>query len=316
MVDGRPEPAPTGPDRWPLVSALVATHNREHLLPKSIEAIVGQDYPGPIECIVVYDKAEPNPRHEMRTATRSVRVVRNDRTPGLAGARNAGALASTGEVLAFCDDDDIWLPEKIRLQVEHMHRTRADTLVSGIYVDRGGACVTRVPGVETLTLADLARDRNMEANPSTVVVRRQAFFDRIGTVDEEIPGSYGEDYDFLLRAAESRDIAVVRKPLVRILFHPGSFFRTDWPTIIAAIDYGLAKHAALSSDHRGLARLYGRKAFAYAALGQRREAREWALRTIGLWWRQPRSYLALLISLRLLRVNWVLRLAHAAGRGV
>ena len=42
----------------------------------------------------------------------------NERTPGLAGGRNSGILAGSGELVAFCDDDDEWLPTKVEKQVE------------------------------------------------------------------------------------------------------------------------------------------------------------------------------------------------------
>ena len=112
----------------------------------------------------------------------------------------------------------------------------------------------------------------MEAHPSTVLVRATALRERIGLVDEEIPGSYGEDYDWILRAAQAGPIAVVERPLVRVLWGRQSFFNRRWRTIIDALDYCLAKHPVLRADPRGLARLQGQKAFAYAALGEPRSA--------------------------------------------
>ena len=60
-------------------------------------------------------------------------------------------------------------------------------------------------------------------HPSTFVIRRSAL-DDIGLVDEEIPGSYGEDYDLLLRAARRAPVLAVQQPLVDVLWHEQSFF--------------------------------------------------------------------------------------------
>jgi glycosyltransferase involved in cell wall biosynthesis len=301
---------------FPPVSVVIATRDRPQLLAKAIEAVRVQDYPGSVECVVVFDQTEPDATLAQGDPRRPVVVVANDRTPGLAGARNAGAAASSGELLAFCDDDDEWLPAKLRLQAGRLAETSADVAVSGIHVSYGDKTITRVPRPEDVTYAELLRRRVMEAHPSTVVVRRTAFFDKIGLVDEEIPGSYAEDYDWMLRAAAAGPIAVVAEPLVTVLWGQTSHFNRKWRTISDALQYLLRKHPGFADDPRGLARVQGQIAFAHAALGERPAARAWALRTLRNSWRERRAYLALLVSLRVLTADRVLRLAHATGRGI
>lgn len=310
------DPARDAYDGWPSVSAVVCTRDRPELLRKAIAAILGQDYEGRIECIVVFDKSEPDQTLVVAGEQRSVRVTRNDHTPGLAGGRNAGAAVARGELIAFCDDDDEWLPDKTRLQVLELRRTGAAVCVSGIYLCHGGSERARVPARSDLTLAVLARRRVGEARPSTVIVTREAFFGSIGQVDEKIPGSYGEDYDWILRASQAGTIACVEEPLVRILIHPGSFFTVRWQTTIEGLDYCLAKHPVLSEDSSGLARIYGQKAFAHAALHDGVEARRWIRRALRLNWRERRAFLAFAVSLHLLKAETVLRLANSVGRGI
>jgi glycosyltransferase involved in cell wall biosynthesis len=301
---------------FPSVSVIIATHDRPQLLAKAIEAVRAQDYAGQVQCVVVFDQAEPDAAIARTDTERPVVVVANDRTPGLAGARNAGAAASSGELLAFCDDDDEWLAAKLRLQAGRLAETGADVAVSGIHVSYGDKTITRVPRPEDVTHAELLRRRVMEAHPSTVVVRRTAFFGKIGLVDEEIPGSYAEDYDWMLRAAAAGPIAVVAEPLVTVLWGRTSHFNRKWRTISDALQYLLRKHPAFADDPRGLARVQGQIAFAHAALGERSAARTWAVRTLRSSWRERRAYLALLVSLRVLTADRVLRLAHATGRGI
>jgi glycosyltransferase involved in cell wall biosynthesis len=298
------------------VSVVIATHDRPQLLARAIAAVRAQDHPGTVECVVVFDRAEPDTALARADPRRPVVVIRNDRTPGLAGARNAGATASSGELLAFCDDDDEWLPAKLRLQIARLAETGADVAVAGIHVSYGDKTITRVPRTEDMTYAELLRRRVMEAHPSTVVVRRTAFFGKIGPVDEEIPGSYAEDYDWMLRAAAAGPIAVVAEPLVTVLWGRTSHFNRRWRTISDALQYLLHKHPGFADDPRGLARVQGQIAFAHAAMGERAAARTWAVRTLRNSWRERRAYLALLVSLRVLSADRVLRLAHATGRGI
>jgi glycosyltransferase involved in cell wall biosynthesis len=297
------------------VSAVIATRNRPELLAGAIDGVVGQDYPGVVECVVVFDQSAPDPSLERDDARRPVRVVTNGRSPGLAGARNSGVLSATGELIAFCDDDDVWLPGKLTAQVAAVGASGAATCVTGITVVYADHETTRVPRPSDLQLAELARRRVMEAHPSSVLVRREAFLGEIGLVDEQIPGGYGEDFDWILRAAAAGPIEVVEDALVRVRWGQSQFSR-DWRTIIAAIDYGVAKHEALRADRRGLARLYGRRAFANAALGNRREALGDAARSLRLSWRERRGYLAALVALRVVKAERLLDLAHRRGRGI
>ena len=303
------------PDRWPTVSAVIATRDRPELLAVAVNGVLGQDYPGVIECVVVFDQSAPDPALERTEANRRVTVITNTRTPGLAGARNSGVLASGGELVAFCDDDDEWLPAKLTAQVTALEGSPALTSVTGIVVVYDDRENERVPSAGDLTVAELARRRVMEAHPSTVLVRRDALLGPIGLVDEDIPGGYGEDYDWMLRAAGAGPIEVVEEPLVRVRWGQ-SLFSRNWQVIIDAIDYGIAKHASLRDDPRGLARLYGRRAFAQAALGHRRPALRDAARSARLFWRERRAYLAAAVALRLVSAERLLDLAHRRGKGI
>ncbi|HEY7400671.1 MAG TPA: glycosyltransferase family A protein [Actinomycetota bacterium] len=303
----------------PTVSAVVATRDRPELLRRAIASILGQDYAGTVECLVVFDRSDPQDLSDLDPGDRlrSLKVLRNDRTPGLAGARNAGATAASGELLAFCDDDDEWRSDKLRRQVAALRADPAVTTVTaGIELVSGDRATIRTPQGDRVTLPTLLRSRAAEVHPSTILVRRDAFFERIGPVDETIPGSYGEDYEWLLRAASANPIAVVREPLVRVHWHAGSHFADRWRTIADAIGYLVAKHPEVAADPRNRARLYGRVAFAHAALGEGREARGWAWRSLRAWPLERRPWLALGVSLRLVDAATVQRWANRTGRGI
>jgi glycosyltransferase involved in cell wall biosynthesis len=302
---------------WPKVSVVVPTRDRPELLQRAVKAVLDRGYPGEVECITVFDQSEPS---EITVATppgRSLRVVRNDRAPGLAGARNSGILAADGELVAFCDDDDEWLPGKLALQVEAlMADPDAEVVCCGILVRYGDRTIARRPPARRFTLRDLLRDRVMELHPSTFLVRRRALLGPIGLVDEDIPGSYGEDYEWLLRAAKLAPVLALDEPLVRVHWHAASFFTQRWQMIIQALDYIIGKYPELRDEPRGLARLEGQIALAHAASGEARLARSWARRALRRNWRERRSYLALAVSTGLVRAETVLRLAHSVGRGV
>jgi glycosyltransferase involved in cell wall biosynthesis len=300
---------------WPAVSVVVPTRDRPELLRRAAESILRQRYLGRIECIIVFDQTDIEMAPMELPEDRSVRLVANDRTPGLAGARNAGILASRGDLVAFCDDDDEWFPDKLRLQVQRM-MAGPTAVACGVHIHHRGRTISRVPKSPNVGLAQLRRSRVMEINPSTILVRRADLLGAIGLVDESIPGSYAEDYEWLLRAARLGPIAVVQMPLARVQWHGASWFEGRWRTTVSALQYLLRKHPDLREDRRGLARILGQIAFAHAATGNPSAARRWAIRSLRSSWRERRAYLALAIAAGAVRAETVLRLARARGRGI
>jgi glycosyltransferase involved in cell wall biosynthesis len=301
----------------PSVSVVVPTRQRPELLRRAVTSVAGQTYDGSIEILVVFDQEEPTDPGLSLPEGRSLRLLSNTRTPGLAGGRNSGILAASGELIAYCDDDDEWLPDKLDRQVEALaSHPAAEVAVTGTTIVYGDDVVDRVPLSNELTFEQLLRSRAQEAHPSSILARRAAVLDGIGLVDEEIPGSYGEDYEWFLRAARRHPIAVVPAPLVRAHWHRSSFFADRWATIIEAIQYLLVRYPEFAEQPRGLARLYGRLAFAHAALGHRRDARMWARRALRLDPRERRGYLALGVSTGVVSAERLMRIAHRTGRGI
>ncbi|HEV3496541.1 MAG TPA: glycosyltransferase family A protein, partial [Actinomycetes bacterium] len=86
--------------RLPSVSVVVPTRDRPELLRRAVAAILGQTYPGPVQCVVVFDQSDPDLPWADPGARRRLKLVRNQRTAGLAGARNSGVLHADGELVA------------------------------------------------------------------------------------------------------------------------------------------------------------------------------------------------------------------------
>lgn len=302
------------PAAWPEVDVVIATRNRPELLALALAAVVGQDYPGVVHTWVVFDQCPRDESVASDDARRPVTAMGNSRTPGLAGARNSGVLAGAAPLVGFCDDDDEWLPTKLSEQVAELRRTGAPTSVTGIVVVYADHETPRVATRAELTLANLVRNRVMAAHPSTVVVERSALLGGIGLVDEEIPGSHGEDYDWIIRAARHGSFAVVELPLVRVRWGQ-SMFSQRWATIVSATDYWLGKHPEFHRDKRALARLQGQRAFALAAMHDPR-ARKAIATTVRTRPAEKRAWLAAAVALRVVSAERLMDLAHRRGHGI
>ncbi|HYN95970.1 MAG TPA: glycosyltransferase family A protein [Pilimelia sp.] len=307
---------------YPGVTVVVPTRDRPALLRAALDAILGQEYPGAVEVVVVFDQSTPDAALE-RDGTapgggrRRVRVIPNARAAGLAGARNTGILAATEDLVAFCDDDDEWLPGKLAAQVWALvDEPGAEFATCGIRVSYDDRTVDRELSASRVRLGDLLRDRLTELHPSTFLIRRDALVDGIGLVDEEIPGSYGEDYEFLLRAARRAPLVNVPPPYVLVRWHKRSYFAQRWETISTALQWLLRRYPEFATVPHGEARVAGQIAFAQAAMGNRRDAVRWARHTLARNPREPRAYLALAVASRAVHPDRVLRTLHQRGRGI
>ncbi len=316
------EPAKNEPARdpepvRPHVDVVIATRgNRPELLRTALEGVRTQTYAGTITTTVVFDQSEPDTTLVVEEPHRRVQVVRNTRSPGLAGGRNSGVAAGHGEFIGFCDDDDAWLPTKVEKQVAALEADpRALTSVTGVVVQYSDHSVPRVPDPADMNLDTLVRNRVFEAHPSTVMVRREAFLGPIGEVDEEIPGSFGEDYDWIIRAAKAGGFAVVPEPLVTVLWGQ-SLFSRNWPTIIAALQYLVDKHPEFAANPHAHARILGQQAFAWAAQGDRARALGLVRRTVRLNPKERRAYVAGVVALHLVSAERVMTMAHRRGKGI
>ena len=309
------DPGQTHQRSQPSVSVVIPTRDRPGLLRRAVDSIRAQRYDGDIECITVFDQSHVHLAGFGGLTGVTLRGMTNSRSPGLAGARNTGILAAHGDLVAFCDDDDEWLPDKLAAQVELLRKTGAATASCGIFVEYHGRQIARVASSETVTLRDLLRSRRMDLAPSTILVRRDAF-EQIGLVDEQIPGSYAEDYEWLLRAARVSPIAVVCEPLARVHWHDSSYFVGQWEMIVSALSYLLDRYPEFRGDRIGLSRIFGQIAFASASCGRRSEALEWAGKALRLSPTQPRAYLALAVAGGLAKADSVLRVIRTFGRGI
>lgn len=303
------------------VTVVIPTRDRDHLLVRAVAGIAAQDHPGAIEVLVVRDGTPVTDLPVTLPAHVTLRQITNTRSPGLAGTRNTGILAAAHDLVAFCDDDDEWLPGKLAAQVGLLERNPAASLVAtGIVVvhttDDGVHEVERTGPLHPVHLEDLLRRRIMELHPSSFLLRRADLVGPIGLVDEDLPGGYAEDYDLLLRAAAVGPVLSVPRPLTRIHWHGSSYYFSRWQTIHTSLDAMLAKHPQFDQVPRGKARLTGQQALALAAMGERRRALATAAQTVRLSAREPRGWLAAAAALRLLSIDRLQAALHKRGRGL
>lgn len=220
------------PAEQPLVSVIVPTHNRGHLLRRSLASVLGQTWRN-LELIVVDDGSTDDTAAVLSgISDPRLRVLRRETGSSAAAARNAGIAAARGEYLAFNDDDDIWLPHKLERQVGALTAAAPTTglcLCGRVLLAPGRAKL--IGGAAHAPALDFTRgngqggpDYALVATPCWVV--RRSALDAAGTFDERL--ITWEDWELALRLWLAADVIVVDEPLyVQDQLAGGNLFRLE-----------------------------------------------------------------------------------------
>jgi len=186
------------------VSGIITTYDRPAFLPEAIESALAQTLP--LSELLVVDDCSPRDIAAITAPFgERVRYLRLPHNQGPSAARNAGVAAATGEVVAFLDDDDLWLPNKIARQVAALHAGHEAALCGWRFADGGALQVQAIPEV---TLEHL-RWGNPFCGTTGLAARRQALLEE--PFDEAI--RWGEDWELDVRLARRRALAYVAEPL-------------------------------------------------------------------------------------------------------
>lgn len=215
----------------PLVSCIITTHNRAELLKNALRSVREQTHPY-LEIFIVDDGSEDQTPEICQAWTREDSRIRYIRVPypkGANHARNVGISHANGKYIAFLDDDDEWMADKIKTQAEVLERTQESfTFCSKYlaYTNEQHQVVKRKLSVEprdVVRYEDLLTFNWIGETSKIMVLTSLA---REVRFDENLTSA--QDYDFYLRILKRGYIAVnVKEPLVDINIHSGPRISTS-----------------------------------------------------------------------------------------
>lgn len=202
-------------DNPPLVSVVVATYNMARYLPQAVESILAQSHQN-VEVIVVDDGSKdetPEVAARLAAADPRVRIHRQD-NGGQASAKNKGIELSRGEYIGFLDADDVWLPQKLALQLPLFRDRPQVGVVYSEYECMDGEGQSLPKGPTNLRRGKVSGALLIENFVSfpTALVRRECI-ERCGVFD--LTFGMGIDYDLWLRISAKYEFDFVREPTVR-----------------------------------------------------------------------------------------------------
>ncbi|MBP2000053.1 glycosyltransferase involved in cell wall biosynthesis [Paenibacillus shirakamiensis] len=219
----------------PLISIVMPTYNRAHIISGAIESILRQSYAN-WELIVVDDRSTDHTKEMIKEwTTRELRIhyVCNEREKGPGGARNTGMLAAKGEYLAFLDSDDEWYPNHLSDSLRTHVLTNAE-ISFALWVEQHGETISYNfdRPIERNLLQSMGATFGTAEDGATIIfekglfeaflshtrnffqlntmVFRKRLLDEVGLINEQF--YLGEDTTYLLRFFDNYRIALQTKP--------------------------------------------------------------------------------------------------------
>lgn len=207
------------------ISVVIPAYNQGRFLPQAVESALGQTCP-PLEVIVIDDGSTDDTSARLASYRDRVRVVRQP-NQGVAATRNHGARQARGELLAFLDADDVWLPAKLERQCRRLRDDPGLGLVHCGVAETdaaGNVLRTRLDGLEGFVAEEMLLFRRpvILGGGSGVVIRR-ALFEELGGFDTRL--STSADWDLYFRAARRRRVGFVPEVLLRYRLHGSNMHR-------------------------------------------------------------------------------------------
>lgn len=232
----------------PLVSAIITTHNRPQLLECAIKSVLQQTFHN-LECIVVDDASSDSTESIYKDDSRIIYVrIPSEESRGGNHARNVGVQHAKGEYVAFLDDDDIWLPQKIEKQLNLFQQNSKSVVFCGRIFKKisSGKCEYQqlIPpekfsgNISRLILCTYVTSTSCLMIPKSL-------FAQVGLFDENL--IFWQEYELTIRLAQIAPFYFVPEPLVECLDESGNSQRIsnkfiNWKKNIS---YIRTKHAIL-----------------------------------------------------------------------
>lgn len=203
----------------PTVSVIIPAYNMPNYLNQAVESVCSQTFTD-YELIVVDDASSDEVVSQYKLPPNARLIRRKERFGAAAATRNTGLKEARGKYVAFLDQDDIWFPDKLSMQVEALEHSPHASLVFCHYI-----LVNEL--LEPLEKQDKPVDAISDSflqiidhcfirTPSTVLVKRDVL-DACGLFDEQIMGA--SDWDLYIRIARDHKFIVIPDSLVQYRMH-------------------------------------------------------------------------------------------------
>lgn len=236
-----------------LVSVIVPVYNRAHLVTETVASILGQSYRN-IEIILINDGSTDDSLNIIRALQQDypemIRVISQE-NQGQTVARNQGIKKARGKYIAFLDSDDLWVPDKLELQIP-LFDEGVGLVYGGVeFINECGETTGYDPcdaSIQGNIYPQLLVKNRMTGG--SVVVLAEAL-KTVGLFDSDFKAA--ENWDLWLRICKNYQARFVNMPVVKYRLHPNNMSK-DVMLMQDAKRQIMAKHCDKHSSDKLIAR--------------------------------------------------------------
>lgn len=224
-----------------LVSVIIPTYKREFsVLNRALNSVLNQTHLN-LEIIIVDDFPKTPEQNTIlkeinKLNDSRIKYIEHEVNKGACAARNTGIMNANGEYIAFLDDDDEWLPEKVKLQLASFDDEEVGLVYTDSYTIKEISHKSRVSvrshPVEGWVFTKLLK-KNYIGSTSFVMIKREVF-NTVGLFDTSMLSA--QDAEMWLRISKSYKVRHINKPLVNYYVHEGERITTNVDRKIQGIE--------------------------------------------------------------------------------
>ena len=218
----------------PIVSIVLPTYNREHLIIEAINSVLNQTY-SDWELIIIDDgSTDKTQAIVLSYSDLRIRYLYTEHLSSLAGIRNIGLNVAVGEYIAFLDSDDVWLPHKLSSQLQLLNtHTEASFITNNVefFGERFETSPPNYVNYFAVNLLDIVLDEEQFGYyPSTLLFKKIAL-EKIGEMDESY--EFACENHYYIRLCECFKGIFINERLVKIRKHKQNISSTFPPQVLS-----------------------------------------------------------------------------------
>ena len=250
-------------DDKPLISVIIPSYNRGHLIQKAAQSVLEQTYKN-IELIIVDDGSTDNTESQVKSIADSrIKYFKLEKNTGACAARNKGIQEANGEYISFNDSDDCWKNEKLETQLEFLKQENADVVLCAMrcYDENGNFLHDFPKNVET---GKISYEQLLKYNcSSTQILFGKAECFKNTLFDASMPRL--QDWDITLRLSQKYNLFFQNKILADTFIQKDSI-STHPEKGIAAMEKLFIKHQQAICTNKNITESFFSKKSAYVCL--------------------------------------------------
>lgn len=288
---------------YPRISVIIPTYNRQKLLARAIESVLNQTFKD-FELIIVDDGSTDNTKEVVREFQKRdsrIKYIWQENSGAPARPKNTGIKNAKGNYIAFLDDDDEWLSEKLEKQLELFEGLESDLGFVGcniLVINESNKKIWReykIPRYSSQIFFEELLEGNFILTSSSIMIKKEVL-DKIGLFDENL--KFGDDWDLWLRIAKKYKFDFAPEFLIKYYIHGGNIIPNLPPMKEAReFEYIFTKYQREYEKYPHIYSIHLRQlASRYCASGQMSKGRKYYIQSIKFNSFNLKSYFYLALS--------------------